>query len=271
MSASAAAVKHVTLADINREAYIFFAAGATVAWQMARPGVGRGVARHSRTLERPLDRLHASMAYVYAVTLGTDADRQRIARHVNRVHAPVRGDGYSALDPDLQLWVAATLYRGAIDVHALFAGPVPEHARNALYREAWGFGRTLQVGDAQWPSDADAFERWWIVQVERLSVDAEVRAYLHAVLRGGNAPWYLRPALPLQRFVTRGLLPPRLRAMFELPWTARDERRWRWFRRWAPRLYRMVPRTLRHWPARYFLDQLRKRYPADDAATGKSS
>src|SRR5690606_7209061 len=72
-SGRGAAVKHVTLADINREAYILFAAGATVAWQMARPGVGRGVARHSRTLERPLDRLHATMAYVYAVTLGTDA------------------------------------------------------------------------------------------------------------------------------------------------------------------------------------------------------
>jgi len=37
-----------TLADINREAYIYFGAGATVAWQMAMPGVGRGVTRHSQ-------------------------------------------------------------------------------------------------------------------------------------------------------------------------------------------------------------------------------
>ena len=64
-----------TLAGINREAYIYFGAGATVAWQMARPGVGRGVARHSATLERPLERLRATMAYVYAVTLGSDAQR----------------------------------------------------------------------------------------------------------------------------------------------------------------------------------------------------
>lgn len=257
--------QRTTLAGINREAYIYFGAGATVAWQMARPGVGRGVAEHSRTLERPLDRLHATMAYVYAVTLGDDADRARIARHVNRVHAPVRGDGYSAFDPDLQLWVAATLYRGALDVHALFDGPVPAHEREALYRDAWGFGRTLQVRDGQWPADADAFEHWWTVQVERLSVDDQVRAYMQAVLRGGNAPWYLRPLMPLQGFVTRGLLPPRVRELFDLPWNARDERRWRRFKRYAPRLYWAMPRVLRHWPARYFLGRLRSRQASDDA------
>jgi len=248
-----------TLADINREAYIYFGAGATVAWQMAMPGVGRGVARHSQTLQRPLDRLRATMGYVYAVTLGDEADRQRIAGHVNRAHRPVRGDGYSAFDRDLQLWVAATLYRGALDVHALSAGPVaPEH-RESLYRQAWAFGRTLQVRDDQWPPDTAAFDRWWHARERALSVDPQVRAYLRAVLDGRHAPWYLRPAMPLQRFVTRGLLPPRLRALFGLPWSGRDERNWRRFRRWAPRLYWAMPRLLRHWPAQHYLGQLRSR------------
>lgn len=245
-----------TLADINREAYIYFGAGATVAWQMALPGVGRGVAEHSRTLERPLERLRATMGYVYAVTLGTDAQRDAIARHVNRAHRPVRGEGYSAFDRDLQLWVAATLYRGALDVHALFEGPLPDDARESLYREAWAFGRTLQVRDAQWPPTVDAFDVWWEAQRAKLSVDGRVRACMQAVLDGGHAPWYLRPAMPLQRFVTRGLLPPDLRAMFGLPWTARDERRWRRFTRWAPRLYWRIPRALRHWPAKYYLSRI---------------
>lgn len=248
--------QRVSLSDINREAYIYFGAGATVAWQMAMPGVGRGVARHSRTLERPLARLRATMGYVYAVSLGSDAQRAAIARHVNRAHAPVKGPGYSAFDRELQLWVAATLYRGALDVHRLFVGPVPEADREALYREAWGFGRTLQVDDSQWPADVAAFDRWWDGQLERLAVDDQVRRYMQAVLDGRHAPWYLRPAMPLQRFVTRGLLPPRLRALFGMPWTARDARRWERFRRWAPRLYRRIPRVLRHWPAKYYLARI---------------
>lgn len=246
------------LADIAREAYIYFGAGAAVAWQMADPGVGRGVARRSRTLERPLDRLHGTMAYVYAVALGDDADRAAIARHVDRVHAPVRGPGYSAFDRDLQLWVAATLYRGALDVHELFVGPVPAGDREALYREAWAYGRTLQVRDAQWPATADAFEAWWTERTAALAVDDAVRAYVGAVLRGGGLPWWLRPLMPMQRLATAGLLPPSLRALYGLDWTAAQARRWRAFTRWAPPVYRAVPAVLRHLPARYFLWRWRR-------------
>lgn len=83
--------------------------------------------------------------------------------------------------------------------------------------------------------------------------DINREAYIYF---GGHAPWYLRPAMPLQRFVTRGLLPRRLRGLFGMPWTARDERRWQRFRRWAPRLYWRLPRVLRHWPAKYSLARL---------------
>ncbi|MDO5505807.1 MAG: oxygenase MpaB family protein [Pseudoxanthomonas suwonensis] len=252
------------LEDINREAYIYFGAGATVAWQMANPGVGRGVSNHSATLSRPLQRLRATMSYVYAVTLGDDADRAAIARHVNRAHAGVRGPGYNAFDRELQLWVAATLFRGAIDVHELFEGPLPDDARETLYRDAWGFGRTLQVADSQWPPDVAAFDRWWDEREAALSVDDQVRAYMQAVLDGGHVPWYLRGAMPLQRLVTAGLLPSRLRAMFGMPWDAARERRWQAFRRWAPRLYWLVPRGLRHLPARHYLAALRRDHVARD-------
>lgn len=253
-----AAATPLHLADIAREAYVYFGAGAAVAWQMAEPGVGRGVVRHSRALDRPLDRLHGTMAYVYAVALGDAADRASIARHVDRAHAPVRGPGYSAFDRDLQLWVAATLYRGALDVHELFAGPVPPTDRDALYREAWAYGRTLQVRDGQWPATAEAFDAWWAQRAASLSVDDEVRAYVRAVLDGSGLPWWLRLLMPLQRLATAGLLPPSLRMQYGIDWTPAHARRWETFRRWAPRLHRATPAIIRHLPARYFLWRWRR-------------
>lgn len=252
----------VRLADINIESYVYFGAGAAVAWQLADPRVGRGVARHSQTLTRPLSRLQATMNYIYAVSLGDDDDRATIARHVNQAHRPVRGDGYNAFDPDAQLWVAATLYRGAVDMYELFVGPLPDTSREPLYREARTFGRILQVRDEQWPADVDAFDAWWNQRQAELSVDEEVRGYFQAVLHGA-APWFLRPALPLQRFVTRALLPPQLRAMFGMDWSAADERCWERFRLWAPKLYWAMPALVRHLPARVALRRMRRRKRRD--------
>lgn len=252
----------VTLATINREAYILFGAGAAVAWQMALPGVGRGVAAHSQTLQRPLARLRATLAFLYAVSIGDKTDRDAIAAHINRAHRGVKGNGYNAFDPELQLWVAATLYQGALQMYELFVGQVPVASRQSLYRQAWAFGRTLQVRDEQWPPTVGAFDQWWQQQQAVLSVEPAPRQYLQALLDGRHASWWLRPALPLQSFATRALLPEQLRHAYGLAWDSRDEQRWQRFKRWAPRLYWKIPAFIRHCPARYYLKQLRRQSAA---------
>lgn len=68
--------------------------------------------------------------------------------------SPVR---YSAFDPQLQLWVAACLYRGIIDVHTLLHGPPDEAVADAIYRECRRLGTTLQVPEQMWSADRAAF------------------------------------------------------------------------------------------------------------------
>lgn len=250
------------LGDISREAYIFLGAGAAVLLQMAQPGVGLGVAEHSATLQRPLDRLRTTMTYIYALTLGTEEERRLVGSLVNRAHGPVRSERYSAFDPQLQLWVAATLYRGGDVLREIFHGPLPADDAEALYREAAVYGTTLQMPASLWPADRAAFERYWDEAMASLHVEEPVRRYVHALLDGGAVPWWLRALMPLQRFVTRGLLPPELRAAYELPWTERDARRWARFLRWGPRLYWCLPGFLRHLPARLVLADMRRRVAA---------
>lgn len=247
------------LGDVSREAYIFLGAGAAVLLQMAQPGVGLGVAEHSATLQRPLDRLRTTMTYIYALTLGTEEERRTIGTLVNRAHGPVRSDRYSAFDPQLQLWVAATLYRGGTALTELFHWPLPADNAEALYREAAVYGTTLQMPAAAWPADRAAFERYWCAMLDGLQVEEPVRRYVHALLDGGAVPWWLRGLMPLQRFVTRGLLPQSLRTAYGLPWTTRDQQRWERFCRWAPRLYWWTPAFLRHLPARCVLADMRRR------------
>lgn len=250
------------LAEVGREAYVFLGAGATVLLQLAHPGVGHGVADHSNTLQRPLDRLRTTMTYIYAVALGTDEERRAVAGMVNRAHGPVHSASYSAFDPALQLWVAATLYKGGARLSEIFEGPLAPERAEALYQAAALYGTTLQMPAELWPRDREAFDRYWAGSLASFQVDDKVRAYVHALLEGGRLPWWIRPLMPLQRFFTRALLPADLRCAFGLAWTARDQRRWDRFLRWGPRLYRLLPRFIRQLPARYFLHDMRRRLAA---------
>ena len=90
--------------------------GCAILLQLAQPSVGRGVAEHSDFATRPYDRLINTLTYVTAVACGGDADIRAVHRSIGQAHARVHGEAtdalpaYSAFDPDLQLWVTATLY-----------------------------------------------------------------------------------------------------------------------------------------------------------------
>lgn len=251
--------KNIRLADISREAYIYLGAGATVLRQMANPGVGLGVAEHSITLLRPLDRLRSTMDYIYVVTLGTDEERRLIAHRVNRAHIPVKSTQYNALDPQLQLWVAATLYKGAVELYELFHGPLDDVNHEELYQEAAIYGTTLQVDKSMWPKNRAAFEVYWKESQAALEVPDRVRVYVQKLLQGGASPWYIKILMPMQRFVTRALLTPAQRELFGLSWSATDQKLWRCFTRCVPPFYRLVPRAIRQLPSQIHMRSWRKR------------
>ncbi|NYJ19002.1 oxygenase MpaB family protein [Glaciibacter psychrotolerans] len=249
--------------DTAAEAILIAGGGRAILLQLAHPAIGHGVAQHSNFEHRPLDRLHATLSYVYAVAFGTEEDQQAVRRRVNRAHAPVRGDGdpetpaYSAFTPDLQLWVAATLYDSAMTVHRRVFGEPSDALADQLYQAYEALGTALQMPRGLWPIDREAFARYWDEQLAALQTDAVTRHVAHQLLHPRHGPVWLRAVMPLGRLVTTGLLPAELRDAFELPWTPRDERRFARTMRMTARLYPALPRGIRQWPKNHYLRQLR--------------
>lgn len=241
------------------EVALLLGAGSAVMYQLALVGVGRGVAEHSNTLERPLDRLRTTLTYVYGTLLGTDEERQAIARMVNRAHVPVKGDGYSAFDPRLQLWVAATLTYTGEQMYELTFGPMDPASRERAYREGQVMGTLLQVTEDMWPPSRADFDDYWRRMMSELSPDPAVQRYVRRLLTPTWRFWYLAPTVWLQSLVTRGNLTPEVRAVLALDWSERDQHRydafWRIFRATYPR----VPRPLRTLYPRLVLRGMRKR------------
>lgn len=247
------------LADLIAEQALMLGAGSTVFYQLAELGVGLGVAEHSTTLTRPVDRLRTTLTYVYVMILGTETERRTIARLVNKAHAPVRSPGrYTAYDRDLQLWVAATLAHNGIFIRERVWGPLSDADRLRLYRDAQIFGNALQVRPEQWPETLADFEAYWEERVGQLASEPAVREYCHQLL-GYAAPWWLRWMSPLQQLLDRGNLDPRTREVLGFAWTAQDQRRYDLFWKVFPPVYRRVPRVLRQLPAHTLLWDMRRR------------
>ena len=117
---------------------------ANVIMQLANPAIGYGVARstvESGRLDRhPVKRARTTASYLAVAAMGNADDRRRFRQAVNRQHAQVRSDAdspveYNAMDPGLQLWVAACLYMGWEDIYTRVHGPLSGARREKFYQQ----------------------------------------------------------------------------------------------------------------------------------------
>lgn len=246
--------------SVLREASILAAAGRAILLQVAHPKVARGVAEHSRFAEDPLKRLQGTMYYVYGTAFGTPEEAAWIAGVVNDVHKRVTGPGYSADDPELQLWVAATLYDSGLQIYEATLGPMSEAMQEELRQEYARFATQLGCPEELWPSSVAEFRQYWRQQVATLEVTEDAKRICHDMMYSRSLPWYLRTLLPLNRLITAGLLPERIRDEYGFAWNSRRKRRFQRVARVLRLAYPRIPRSMRGLPMKLYMRSFRKRY-----------
>lgn len=248
-------MKTPRIEDAPAEALLLAGGARAILLQLANPGVGQGVANHSDFAERPLDRLHGTLTYLYVIQFGTADEVQRIAALVGRAHAPVRGDGYDARDVDLQVWVAATIYDTAVRVRELVFGPLSESDAQTVLDSMSRVATTLGVPRAQWPATPLAFDEYWQRAEAALVVNDSARAVARALLHAHSLPFWMRVLMPTVRLVTAGLLSPTLREAYALPF---NERRYARLVRVTRAVYPHIPLVVREAPKRHYLARFRR-------------
>lgn len=253
----------LTARDIAGEALCLAGGGRALLLQIAHPAIGRGVTEHSDFANRMLDRLNATMTFLYASVYGTPEELRFVRESVDRAHGPVRAEAekdapaYDAFDPALQLWVAATLYQTMIDLHERIFGPVTRAHKDRLYREFSLQLSVLQLPPETWPPTREAFDGYWDSMLDGLATTDATRAIARQILYPQNVPAWMRAVLPLARLVTVGLLPDTVRKDFRLAWNDRVQRRFDGWMRNTARLYPLLPTRIRHAPRAYYLRRLR--------------
>ncbi len=217
--------------------------------QLANPGVAAGVAEHSDFRARPLRRLLRTLELTLALTFGTREDALAAARQINAVHHRVRGDGYTASDPRLLLWVHATLIDSALVAYETFVARLQLSDRETYYQESKLLGELLGLPRAAYPASLADFDAYMAAAIDGdvLVVDRRALELAEAVLRP-PVRWVPRLAYKPLEAVTAGLLPWRLRTAYGLSWGRPDRLMFAAARRSVPRMVALLPRQMRKMP-----------------------
>ena len=210
----------------------FLGGGTAVLLQVAHPLVAAGIADHSDYRHDLWRRLGRTLRALYLITFGTKAEAERAGASAQAVHSYVRGrtrtrlgrfprgTSYSAEDPELMLWVHATLVEASLSAYQRFERPLSRDEQERYYQEmavvAQLFGTPLSV----LPRTLTDFRDYFAAQLasDTITITPPAKEIAEVILRA-PLPAPMRVLSPAHRLATVAQLPTRLRREYELGWT----------------------------------------------------
>jgi uncharacterized protein (DUF2236 family) len=241
---------------VNREGVLLLGGGRALLLQVAHPLVAAGVSQHSNYREDPFGRLYRTLDTVTKIVFGSTPTAKEAAARLQRVHTRVKGDAddgtpYVATDPELIMWVHATLVDTSLLVYENYVGPLALGSRNRYYEEQKILGEQYGVPYDQQPATYADFQEYFDETVHggTLQVTASLRDVAAATMRPRlPVPVVGRPAVEYFNLVTTALMPAWLREELGLPWGPTRERLHAAQRNVIRRLIPVLPSLLREFP-----------------------
>jgi uncharacterized protein (DUF2236 family) len=210
----------------------FLGGGAAVLLQVAHPLVACGVAEYSGYERNLWRRLVGTLRALYLITFGDREEAEQAGARVQALHARVHGrtqeqlgpfspgTSYSASDPDLMLWVHATLVHSSLAAYERFVQPLSEQEREIYHEEMSLVARLFGTPAEILPRTYAEFVAYWEGQLfsDTITVTQPARRVAEVIL-AAPLPAPLRLLAPAHRLATAYILPARLRDEYELHWT----------------------------------------------------
>jgi uncharacterized protein (DUF2236 family) len=124
---------------VNAETALLLGGGGALLLQLAHPMVAAGVADHSDFRRDAFGRLTNTLDLTLTVAFGDEDQRRAALARVADTHRRVTGmrghRPYRALDPELLMWVHATLVDSALVTYQRFVGSIGPVARDRYHEE----------------------------------------------------------------------------------------------------------------------------------------
>jgi len=219
---------------------ILFGGQRALLMQLAHPLVAQGVLDYSSVKKDPVKRLNRTLQLTQSLLFGTNEEVAQAAEKINRVHKAVKGNlkekigahpagtSYHALNPELLMWVWATLADTAVLVYETFIGPLTDKEKESYYQEYKKLlpplGGDITKTPVTFKDLSSYFEEMY--KSKKILVGEEAKKEIVPYLLLQKPKRLKLPLLPLSIpliKITIGLLPAELRQQYELSWSETDQ------------------------------------------------
>lgn len=220
------------LRRVHRETALVLSGPRALLMQAAHPVAFVGFYAHSSALDEPYERLRRTANVLHTIIFGARADADRATRRVRAMHRKTRGEldrpagrfpagtPFAADDPDLLMWVLATLVDSGLLVYDHYVASMSDAERDAYWQDFRVVGGLFGLKDDEMPADIAGFDAYMrdMLDGDDLLVTAAARELAIDFVMHPPVPLARRPMVELVNFVTIGLLPPQLRRQYGLHW-----------------------------------------------------
>lgn len=245
---------------LYREPFVVLGGVRALLLQVAHPAVAQGVAQYSRFQSDPFGRGYRTFAAMASIYFGSRQQADQTSRRLQQMHSGIKGHyphmpatgqppsetSFTATDPELLLWVLATLTDTTLRVcEWLPERHLPADWREQFYEESKTTARLMGIPESVYPADLQAFNAYFaeMLDGDLLGSTPACRAVAQAIVRHPKAPgkW--------ADFLAAGWIPAPLCERLGVVTGPGSTPKLDKFLRRARRVYALIPRTLCYSPA----------------------
>ncbi|MGA2928789.1 MAG: oxygenase MpaB family protein [Solirubrobacteraceae bacterium] len=217
---------------VHREHTLALSGPRALLMQAAHPVAFAGFFMSTGALDDPYARLRRTATVLNTIAFGERSRADEATARVRAVHGRVRGrlpepvgrfpagTPWAADDPELLLWILATLADSGLLVYERYVGGLRRQEREAYWSDYRLVGSLFGLREPDMPPTIGRLRSYMreMLSGDMLHVSPQARELAIEIVLRPPVPLRARPLLELANFVTIGLLPAPLRRQYGLGW-----------------------------------------------------
>ncbi|HET7416281.1 MAG TPA: oxygenase MpaB family protein [Solirubrobacterales bacterium] len=221
---------------LHRERLVLFSGVRALLMQACDPLAVVGFRRHSIIFDDPQARLLRTDERMSRIYFGSREEAEETGQIVQAMHRRVRGKTpadygpipkgtpYDATDPELGLWVLATLADSALVYYERIFGGLRSEERERYWSEYRQVGELLGLPSDSMPATVGGLEEYVATRLEDGSLwisDERREQAVAMILEPPYSGWQRAAVIPVTetvRLISVGLLPRQIRELYGFSW-----------------------------------------------------